>query len=158
MTFGLACGPLSRARAGRPGYEGVMPAGNPGPSNAVLVVDDDGDLAEILKLLFEDAGATCLTAATLEDVEALGDRALGAGLAILDINLGHGQPTGVDVSRWLIAHGFRGRIVFLTGHAQDNPALREALAPGGTVLSKPAKTSVLLGLLPRVSRHDEARR
>jgi FixJ family two-component response regulator len=124
---------------------------------AVLVVDDDVDLVEIMRFLLEDAGVTCHSARSLGEVKALGARVAECGLALVDVDLGAGQPTGIDVSKWLEAHGFAGHIVFLTGHADDHPTLRRAIGSGGTVLSKPVETDVLLALLPRRGR-TEARR
>jgi FixJ family two-component response regulator len=47
----------------------------------------------------------------------------------------------VEVSRWLREHGFRGRIIFLTGHAAYNPDVLAAKATGALVLEKPVESS-----------------
>jgi DNA-binding NarL/FixJ family response regulator len=58
--------------------------------------------------------------------------------AILDINLGQGEPTGIDAYHWLRSRGFSGRVVFLTGHAASHPLVREARLIGdAVVLEKP---------------------
>jgi DNA-binding response OmpR family regulator len=116
---------------------------------SVLVVEDDDDLREILSELLLDEGVRhCVKAKSLAEVETNAHDALGAGLAILDVNLGNGQPTGVEVCRWLRAHGFTGPIVFLTGHAASDARVAEALAmPNTRVLAKPIATDVITQLV-----------
>src|SRR5579862_5380074 len=63
------------------------------------------------------------------------EEALGSRLAILDVNLGPGCPSGLDAHSWLAAEHFSGRIVFLTGHAQSYPLVERAgaLADGARI-------------------------
>ena len=83
--------------------------------------------------------------------------ALGCGLALLDINLGAGVPSGLDAYRWLKDNGFPGRTVFLTGHARSHPLVREARELTHVqVLSKPIESAVLLALV-RDACHGLAR-
>jgi DNA-binding response OmpR family regulator len=112
----------------------------------VLVVDDDTDLLEVIAILFDDAGIRCLPAHSLADVEAYGTRVLACTLALLDVNLGRGQPSGIDTSNYLRKMNFEGRIVFITGHAQDHPLVQQALGPADRVLSKPINAKALLEL------------
>jgi FixJ family two-component response regulator len=119
---------------------------------SVLVVDDDGDLRTVLCELLASHAATSVTAGSLEEMVALGAQALGCQLAILDVNLGPGQPSGVDACRWLNAHSFRGRIVFLTGHVHSFPGVAEARALGVKVFEKPVSVEQILELL-----HEDAR-
>jgi len=73
---------------------------------------------------------------------------LRCDLALIDINLGAGQPSGVEVYRWLRARGFGGRIFFLTGHAMNSPFVAEAVRLGDAqVLSKPIRPDRLIRLL-----------
>jgi FixJ family two-component response regulator len=51
---------------------------------------------------------------------------VGTDLAILDVNLGPDQPTGVEVYRWLKGQKYHGKIVFLSGHARTDPLVEEA--------------------------------
>jgi DNA-binding NtrC family response regulator len=93
----------------------------------VLVVDDDHDLRDVLgAIVTELCDRACLSAASFADLVALGDRALSCDVAILDVNLGPDQPSGIDVYEWLQGHGFQGRIAFLTGHARTHPAVARA--------------------------------
>jgi len=116
---------------------------------SVLVVEDDRDLREILNDLFLAEGVRhCVVAASLEDVQALAAESLGAKLAILDVNLGDGRPTGVDVLQWLRERGFSGAVVFLTGHAATDPRVLAASRMAGTrVLSKPISIDALAQLV-----------
>ena len=106
--------------------------------STVLIVDDDEDLRAVLSEFLEMEGARCVAAASLAQVRAQADAALATGLALLDVNLGEGQPTGVEVCRWLRERGFAGPVVFLTGHAASDPRVVEASRqPNTRVLSKP---------------------
>jgi FixJ family two-component response regulator len=69
-------------------------------------------------------------------------------LAILDINLGEGQPSGLDAYHWLRESGFEGKIVFLTGHARSHPLVSQARQAGKVViLEKPTTMERLLSML-----------
>ena len=105
----------------------------------VLFVEDSDDLREtFVELITVVLGRRCIGAASYQEVVALGNTVLGCSAAILDINLGPGQPSGIDVYRWLRRKGFAGRIVFLTGHASTHPLVIEATRIGDAeILSKP---------------------
>lgn len=115
----------------------------------VLVLEDDADLRSILCELLSLSGADVgVSAGSLEELRRERAAALGCGLALLDINLGAGVPSGLDVYRWLRDNGFSGRTVFLTGHARSHPLVREALELKNVqVLSKPIEAGALLALV-----------
>jgi DNA-binding NtrC family response regulator len=113
----------------------------------VLLLDDDPDLRTILGELFNSNGATCFGVGSLEEMRELGAKGLSCDIAILDINLGAGRPSGLDAYRWLQAQSFLGRIVFLTGHARSFHGVAEAHALGVKVLEKPVSTAGLVNLL-----------
>jgi DNA-binding response OmpR family regulator len=117
-------------------------------AHTVLVVDDDEDLREVLAALFLELGAGgCITWGSLADIERDAARVLACTLAVLDVNLGEGQPNGVEVCAWLRSHKFSGRVVFLTGHAANDPRVIEASRqPGTQVLAKPVNLDVLEAL------------
>jgi FixJ family two-component response regulator len=119
----------------------------------VLVLEDDDDLRAILCELLSLSGAdACVGARSLEELRHKSAEALGCELALLDINLGAGVPSGLDAHRWLKDEGFAGRTVFLTGHARSHPLVREALELTHVqVLSKPIESKVLLELVGSVS-------
>jgi DNA-binding NtrC family response regulator len=117
----------------------------------VLFLDDDVDLRDIASELFASANVECTAVPTLAALQvALARSSDDFDLAIVDINLGDGQPSGVDAYRWLRGNGFRGRIAFLTGHAKSHPLVAEALKAGDVnVYEKPIDFDVLMGLLAR---------
>jgi FixJ family two-component response regulator len=113
------------------------------------VLDDDDDLRETLVgVLHEVFSVGCLDASSYAALVALGERAHAARLAILDINLGPGVPSGIDAYRWLAQQGFSGEVVFLTGHARSHPWIREACQiRGARVLEKPISLEQLRELV-----------
>jgi DNA-binding response OmpR family regulator len=105
----------------------------------VLFVDDDPDLGEAMRDILQYSGlATCVVARSLDELAQQRDQVLACTLAILDVNLGDGEPSGVDVFHWLRQRHFAGDIVFLTGHAADDPLVMAALELGaGRICKKP---------------------
>lgn len=115
----------------------------------VLVLEDDDDLrgllCELLQLSAPEVHTVCV--GSYAELLRRRDEALDCGLALLDVNLGAGVPSGLDAYRWLREHGFGGRTVFLTGHAHSHPLVREAYELTHVrVLSKPVDSDVLLAL------------
>ncbi|HVJ88548.1 MAG TPA: response regulator [Labilithrix sp.] len=115
----------------------------------VLVLDDDVDFCDLMAMLLEStADIECLGVHRFAELCARAPDVLGCELAILDVNLGPGEPSGLDALAWLQAHGFMGAIVFLTGHARWHPFLRQqAESSGVRVLEKPVDAVTLLSLL-----------
>jgi len=111
----------------------------------VLFVDDDADLLEMIGLLFKQFKVSHVLARSLAAVQALGDQVQDITTAILDVNLGPGQPTGVAVAKWLQERNRRVRIHFLTGHAADHPLVVEA-SHNGEVMAKPFDTRKLVDI------------
>lgn len=110
----------------------------------VLIVEDDHDLAEVEHELLVAAGAMCVVVHSLAEAQLAEDDVLRCDTAIIDVNLGLGQPSGVDVHAWLRSRGFIGRVVFLTGHARTHPLVRQAATtPGTTILAKPVSAHQL---------------
>ena len=109
------------------------------------LLDDDADLLEILAELLAERGCRCLLARSVADLKALAPEVLAADVAVLDINLGSGAPTGIDAYEWLFSQHFAGRILFLTGHARAHPLVARAERfQHATVLDKPIDGRVLL--------------
>jgi len=114
----------------------------------VLVVDDDKDLLEMLGLVFGRADVPHILAASLGAVQAHDPAQLSlVHTAILDVNLGPSQPSGLDVATWLRGQGYAPKIVFITGHAPDHPLVRAIAGEHGEVLEKPVRMRVLLDLV-----------
>lgn len=115
----------------------------------VLVLEDDEDLRPLLCELLEASGAkTCVSAGSVEAMVQQKEQVLGCELALLDVNLGSGAPSGLDAYHWLRENGFGGRIVFLTGHARSHPLVRKAYdLSHARILSKPVDARVLMALV-----------
>jgi DNA-binding NtrC family response regulator len=115
----------------------------------ILFLDDDADLRRIISTLVQlKTGKSCLALATLAEMRAHREQVLGTQLAILDVNLGEDQPSGLDAYGWLRAEGYRGRVVFLTGHAATHPLVEAAARMGQVkVLVKPLTADQLTELL-----------
>jgi DNA-binding NtrC family response regulator len=116
---------------------------------SVLLLDDDDDLldavSDLIRLL---SGATCVRARSFSEVVEQRDEALACEHAVLDINLGPAQPSGLDVYRWLTEHRFAGSVAFLTGHARSHPLVARAVAiEGVTVYQKPIGVDELRQIL-----------
>ena len=116
-------------------------------NGSVLLLDDDDDLREAIADLLGLFGARCVAMPSLRALVDAQAAALGCTLAILDVNLGDGQPSGVEAYEWLRGQGFAGRIVFLTGHAASHPAVARAARLGVRVLAKPIESSELRALV-----------
>jgi len=112
----------------------------------ILICDDDPDIAEVMGEFFQDHGMDSVITHSFDEVVARRPDALSCGLAILDVNLGFGQPSGVDVFRWLQREHFAGAVVFLTGHAVTSSLLDGARTFGVPILSKPIEGETLLRL------------
>jgi FixJ family two-component response regulator len=115
----------------------------------VLVLEDDDDLRTLLCDLLVVSGAqACVSAASFDAMVRQKEQVLGCGLALLDVNLGSGAPSGLDAYDWLRENGFGGRIVFLTGHARSHPLVRKAYdLSQARILSKPVDAKVLMALV-----------
>jgi DNA-binding response OmpR family regulator len=126
---------------------------------SVLLVDDDEDLRELLAELLVGYGADrCVVAGSLVEVQRQAAETLECSIAILDVNLGAGAPTGVAICQWLRVQGFTGRVVFLTGHASDDPRVAEAArVPNTRVLSKPLGVDQIAALLEDVPSPSDER-
>ena len=113
----------------------------------ILLLDDDDDLRDALGDLLALFGVGCLPLPSLAALMAAELEVLSCRLAILDVNLGDGQPSGVDAYEWLRARAFAGRIVFLTGHAASHPVVANAASLGVRVLAKPVESAELRALV-----------
>ncbi len=115
----------------------------------VLVIDDDKDLRELMSEFIRGVcGRESLCLASFRELVAAKDEALRCTTALLDVNLGAGQPSGIDAYRFLVEHGFSGKLYFFTGHAHLYPLLRELQTLGRVqVLSKPVDSDKLMEVL-----------
>ena len=116
----------------------------------VLVLEDDGDMRTLMCELFSMAGAErCVAVGSVAELRQNPELVHHTQLALIDINLGSGLPSGLEAYDWLRSQRFGGRVVFITGHAASHPLMREAQGLRGVeVLRKPVDADVLLDLLP----------
>ena len=116
---------------------------------SIFLLEDDADLRETLELALKGLGVQqVLSVGSLRELQALGPKALGCACAVLDVNLGPRQPTGVDAGDWLRRCGFTGRIVFLTGHAGAYPLIQRASERlHSAILEKPASLGQLMAAI-----------
>lgn len=115
----------------------------------VLLLDDDVDLrvalSEFIDMLCE---RECFAVGSFEEMVKRAEPVLRCSVALLDVNLGAGKPTGIDAYRWLTEHRFGGRLYFFTGHARGHPLLEEVGKLGAVqVLSKPLDADKLMEIL-----------
>ena len=109
-----------------------------------MFLDDNEDLRELMPVLLKTAlGLDCLCFGNLAEIQRHEQEVLEAKLAILDINLGPSVPDGIDAFHWLKAHGFHGKVLFLTGHARNNPRA-SAEIDGAKLLEKPLRPDQLV--------------
>jgi DNA-binding NtrC family response regulator len=115
----------------------------------VFILDDDDDLRATLSDVIElMLASSVVSAGSVEQMIEQKDRVLACSMAILDINLGADRESGLDAYFWLRRHGFRGTIVFLTGHGRNHPLVDQALRLGqAAVHDKPITVENLRHLL-----------
>ena len=106
--------------------------------NTVLFVDDSSDLREVMKLMCQSLGIECVCVPSMSAVLEKVVQVLRTDLAILDVNLGLGEPSGIEIYGWLKGQNYRGKIVFLSGHTRTDPQVAEATRISGVdFLQKP---------------------
>lgn len=115
----------------------------------VFLLDDDADLRFALSDFVElVSDRQCVALASFDEMVAAENEVLECSVALLDVNLGPGKPTGIDAYHWLVSHRFAGRLYFFTGHARVHPLLAEIEKLGAVqVLPKPLDTGKLMEVL-----------
>lgn len=111
----------------------------------VLLLDDDSDMCELMKETFHSFHIKDITICrSYQDIVSLEKKILTYDVIFLDVNLGLEKKTGVDAFNWITELGYKGRIVFFTGHARFYPLLINALnLPHVGLLEKPATISMI---------------
>lgn len=115
----------------------------------LLLLDDDADLrAALVDFVELLCHRECLALGSLEEMMAAAEAVSRCSVALLDVNLGAGKPSGIDAYHWLVSQGFGGRMYFFTGHARVHPLLVEIEKLGGVqVLAKPLDADKLMEVL-----------
>ncbi len=119
----------------------------------ILVVDDNEHIVELLRIMVEEVcDMEAVTASNMGAVETKSVDALNCSLAILDINLGENEPSGIDVYKWLLENDFKSPTYFLTGHARSDPRVIEAARMGkAKILSKPIDSGRLIEIMREIN-------
>jgi FixJ family two-component response regulator len=106
---------------------------------AIVLLDDDEDILDTLGNVIRvvsDKG--CIAFRTLAELVSRREEVLASDMAILDINLGADEPSGLDVYGWLRQSGYTAPVVFLTGHGANHPLVVQACSMGDArVVRKP---------------------
>lgn len=115
----------------------------------VLILEDDLDLAytyeQVITLLTD---FQVVVSHSLSELQARRDEILACKVAIIDINLGEGEPSGIDAYQWLCDQSYEGKVFFMTGHAKSHPLVVKAGSMGNaTVLTKPLEIGKFLDLI-----------
>ncbi|HEY8278443.1 MAG TPA: response regulator [Bdellovibrionota bacterium] len=115
----------------------------------ILILDDELELRQSLAATLEMAlPVECVQRARKDDCHQDESRLNEFHVAVLDINLGHGLPTGLDAYFWLRLCGYQGRCIFITGHALEHPLAQEAARlPGVEIFEKPVEVRRLIGII-----------
>src|SRR5262245_64599750 len=119
-----------------------------GGSPKIVFLDDSEDLRELMPILLETRlGEPCSCFGSVDEMQRRPEEVLGAKVAILDINLGRDAPDGIEAFNWLRAHGFRGKVLFFTGHARDGLQAALTERSGVEILEKPLHPEKLLSVV-----------
>ena len=98
----------------------------------VLFVDDSYDICQVVEVMCQSLPEVeCVCVTSMSAVLERAAQVLRTALSILDVNLGPGEPSGVEIYRWLKGQNYCGKIVFLSGHARTDPLVEEAATTSG---------------------------
>ena len=116
--------------------------------NTITLVDDSRELRFLFDILIkQELGVPVIGCPSLKDVMQHRDEVLNSQAIIIDINLGPGEPDGVEVYRWIRDQKYDGQIFFFTGHAAEAPQVRVAAKTGVPVLEKPLSAIELIDVV-----------
>lgn len=117
----------------------------------IFFLDDSEDLRALMaRLVKAKLGEDCLCLNSVKDLIANKAEVPGSRIAILDINLGIGEQTGLDAFFWLQDQGYKGSIFFLTGHARSHPLITKACDSGAKVWAKPVQTNQIFSTMSEI--------
>mgnify|MGYP001342099680 CR=1 FL=1 len=114
----------------------------------VVIVDDCEDLREMLAIALQlRLGIECQCYGSFREIAPKKALVKDAKVAILDVNLGAQEPSGIEVYHWLKEISFCGKVYFLTGHAKFHPLVQEAIASGAETFEKPLSSEKLISIV-----------
>lgn len=112
-------------------------------------MEDNADVTDALRVLFEHNGYRVSVAATVAEAVQVGVRDTPE-IVLLDISLGNGE-NGLDIlRRWRERGMVPPRVLALTGHADEATRQRCAEAGCEAMLLKPVPTAELLAMVAAV--------
>lgn len=120
----------------QPSAVGAPTADQPRRAETVLVVEDAAGLRKIVRRVLVDNGFDVTEAVNGKD--ALGiitNRGTPFDLVLSDVVMP--ELSGGRLLRELKQMGYTGRVMLMSGYAEDNAQLRDALRAGTTLLEKP---------------------
>jgi len=113
----------------------------------VLIVEDEKDIAQLLKEILELDGADVETAGSIYEAKKLG---VDFDVAIVDIRLPDGD--GTDYARWMLSNNSEVAVVFITAYASVASAI-EALKIGAKdYIIKPFSVDVIRAVYERIKK------
>lgn len=123
----------------------------------VTFLDDSEDLRLVMVSLIESRLRTsCLGLGSYAEMVERANEVLQSEIVILDLDLGHKKPSGIDAYQWLMQQGFRGCIYFLTGHGRSHPLMMAAEKSGARIWEKPTGSTHMLQSMSEQLRPPEA--
>jgi PAS domain S-box-containing protein len=135
--------------------DGAMSTAPSATSQAILVVDDNRDLAENVAELFADAGHATRIAVSLESASAALD-AEPCDLAVVDIRLGGGS--GVELAGVIKRRCPEAEVILMTGNASLDTAIAAIHGDAFAYVQKPFDPAELLALGERALSQVQLRR
>jgi FixJ family two-component response regulator len=121
----------------------------------VLIVEDDRDLADSLKSLFDDEGLPCVTFPSAEAF--LRDELVPrCGCVVLDVRLP--GLSGLDCQERLLSSGIQLPVVVITGEANVAETIRAFKHGAFAVLQKPVEPTELISTVRSAIALDVSRR
>lgn len=120
-----------------------------GPSRRILLVEDNGDTAQMMKMLLEECGYVVETAA---DVRQALQAVESASFDLLLSDLGLPDGTGIDLMQELRRRGNALKGIALSGYGQEEDLRRSKEAGFSAHLVKPADADALIETIARLVR------
>lgn len=112
-------------------------------TGSILLVEDDLDMVEMVRTLFEWKGYRVLTAPSLEKAKEQEAACTGEiSLLLTDIDLQSG--TGLEVARYVRARRPHVMVIFMSGHPAERVTQHEDYQSGDSFISKPFDLDDLL--------------
>lgn len=121
----------------------------------ILIVDDDEEIREALRELFESVGLDALCFASARDL-LNADLPKRPGCLVLDIRMP--GSSGLDLQHHLASRGDSKPIVFLTGHGDIQMTVQAMKAGAVDFLTKPVRDQALLDAVTAAIQRDVAQR